>query len=100
MSGDRWYVKQNSWKVYHCGDPGIMMECQAISTLSFLLKGHNQYLNGDVWNQPYENQIGTLQHFSRLSNKFMSFSHLNYKFHFSDPNEDKSLIYKLRVLPC
>ena len=29
---------------------------------SFLLNGQNQYLNGDVWNESYEKQIGTLQH--------------------------------------
>lgn len=74
---------------------GMSSHWRVHCTLSFLLKGHNQHLNGDIWNQPYENQIGTLQHFSRPSSKLMSFSPLNYKFHFSDQNEDKSLIYKL-----
>lgn len=60
-----------------------------VTAPSTLLNGHNQYLNGDVWNQPYENQIGTLQHIFQLSIKFISFSHLNYKFHFSDPDKDK-----------
>lgn len=78
---------------------GMPSHWRAHWTLNFLLKGHNQYLNDDVWNQPYENQIGTSQHFSRLSTKFMSFSHLNYKFHFSDQKRDKSLIYKLMALP-
>lgn len=43
-----------------------MMECQATGEFtapSALLNGHNQYLNEDVWNQTYENQIGTLQPF-------------------------------------
>lgn len=38
--------------------------------------------------------------FSRLCIKFITFSHLNYKFHFSDHDEDKSQVSKLRVLPC
>lgn len=34
--------------------------------------------------------------FSNLYTKFINFSHLNYKFHFSDQDEDMALIYKLR----
>lgn len=43
-----------------------LQECQIIHEFtapSALLNEHNQYLNEDVWNQPYENQISTLQCF-------------------------------------
>lgn len=49
---------------------------------SALLNRHNQYLNGGVWNQPSEYQIGMIQHVFRLWIKTITFSHLNYKFHF------------------
>jgi len=38
--------------------------------------------------------------FFSLCIKFINFSHLNYKFHFSDQDEDMALIYKLGFLLC
>lgn len=55
---------------------------------SFLLNRQNQYLNGDVWNL-MRNKLAHYNTFFRLSIQFISFSHLNYKFHFYDQEKDK-----------